>query len=266
MGRLAILGGAGRLPVLVQSHHPDALAIGFEGTTTELSDAQIVAFEEMGGLFDFLSSSGVDRVCMVGGLSRPALDPARFDDGMTKIAPRLMQAMAGGDDGLLREIIKIFSERGFETIGAHALVPEITAEAGVLSKAQPSDTDLSDIRRADAILSALSPVDVGQAVVLAGGLCLGIETIQGTDALLAQVAETPDQLRRAKGVLLKRPKDGQDLRVDMPTIGPATVQSAATAGLAGIAITPGAVLLVDRENIIAEANRLGLFIIASVPE
>lgn len=265
MGRLAILGGAGQLPVMVQKHHPDALAIGFEGMPTDLSHATTVAFEHMGGLFETLTAAGVDRVCMVGGLSRPNLDPSQFDEGMRHIAPRLMQAMAGGDDGLLREIIALFAERGFETVGAHTLVPEITASAGVLTQAQPSDADFADIARADAILRALSPVDVGQAVVVGGGLCIGIETVQGTDALLAMVKETPEHLRRAKGVLVKRPKVGQDLRVDMPTIGVATVKNASDAGLAGIALTPGEVLLLDQKAIVRKADALGLFLIASDP-
>lgn len=265
MGRLAILGGAGRLPVLVQAHHPDALAIGFEGMPTELAGARTVAFEKMGGLFDLLAAEGVSQVCMVGGLSRPALDPSRIDEGMLQIAPRLIKAMAGGDDGLLREIIAIFSERGFETVGAHTLVPELTAVDGILTKAKPSEDDLADIQRADQILTALSPVDVGQAVVVGGGLCFGIETIQGTDELLSQVGRTPEHLRQAKGVLVKRPKVGQDLRVDMPTIGPATVQNAAHAGLAGIAITPGQVLLLERDSVIAQADELGLFLIAGDP-
>ncbi len=265
MGRLAILGGAGQLPVALQQRYPHAIAVGFQGMQTEMVDPRTVAFEKLGSLFDMLAEEGVDQVCMVGGLSRPNLNPAEFDAGMHEIAPRLMGAMAGGDDGLLREIISIFEERGFTTKGIHALLPELVAEEGVLTTAGPSDQDLADISRADAILRALSPVDVGQAVVVAGGLCLGIETIQGTDALIRHVSSTPDRLRRAAGVLVKRPKKGQDLRVDMPTIGPATVQNVADAGIAGLAITPELVLLVDKPAMIELANRLGLFIVARPP-
>ena len=265
MGRLAILGGAGQLPVMLQQRYPDAVAVGFQGMQTEMSDPRIVAFEKLGGLFEMLASEGVDHVCMVGGLSRPNLNPSDFDAGMREIAPRLMGAMAGGDDGLLREIIAIFEERGFETRGIHVLLPELIADEGVLTSCAPSDQDISDIDRADMILDALAPVDVGQAAVVAGGLCLGIETIQGTDALLYLVKATPEKLRRAPGVLVKRPKKGQDLRVDMPTIGPATVQNAADAGVSGLAISPGQVLLVEKPKMIELANKLGLFIVAREP-
>ena len=114
-----------------------------------------------------------------------------------------------------------------------------------------------------AILGALAPVDVGQGCVVAGGLCLGIETLQGTDALLRFVAATPEALRGdRRGVLVKRPKDGQDLRVDMPAIGPATVQAAAEAGLEGIAIEAGRVLLIDRPALVEACEATGLFLLA----
>lgn len=266
MDRLGILAGAGQLPALVQKDYPDAIAITFDGMASDVQNAHVFRFEKLGALFELLAEENVTRVCMVGGLSRPNLDPALFDNGMKAIAPRLAAAMAGGDDGLLKTIISIFAEKGFETVGVHELLPELTASDGVLTKALPSDQHIDDIGRADAILSALSPVDIGQAVVVEQGICLGIETIQGTDFLLEQVRFTHTRLRRGKGVLVKRPKLGQDLRVDMPTIGPATVQNAAHAGLAGIAISSGSVLLVDRTKLLEEADTLGLFIVAGAPQ
>jgi DUF1009 family protein len=266
MGRIGILAGAGKLPVMVQNNYPDALAIRFDGMASDVKNAHVFRFEHLGAMFDLLTDQNVSRVCMVGGISRPKLDPTLFDDGMKEIAPRLASAMAGGDDGLLKTIITLFAERGFETVGVHELLPELTATDGVLTKSRPTDQQIADIGRADTILSALSPVDIGQAVVVEQGICLGIETIQGTDFLLGQVNATRAQLRRGSGVLVKRPKIGQDLRVDMPTIGPATVQNAARAGLAGIAISSGSVLLVDRNKLLDDADELGLFIVAGAPE
>ena len=266
MGRIGILAGAGQLPVLLQNNYPDALVIAFDGMESDVQNAQVFRFEHLGGLFELLTNQNITRVCMVGGLSRPKLDPALFDDGMKAIAPRLASAMASGDDGLLKTIISIFAERGLETVGVHELLPELTAPDGVLTKVKPNDQHINDIKRADAILSALSPVDVGQAVVVEHGICLGIETIQGTDYLLDQVYSTRSQLRRGKGVLVKRPKLGQDLRVDMPTIGPATVHNAARAGLAGIAISSGCVLLADRTKLLEDADALGLFVVAGAME
>ena len=262
MERLAILSGAGQLPVALAMANPEAVRVRFAGVESALQDCVEVRFEHLGGLFEFLAQEGVTRVVMAGAMSRPQFDPSAFDDTMMSLAPRLQKTMQGGDDRLLREIIAIFNERGLKVVGAHEVLPELTATPGLLAGSEPNEGQLSDLLRADAILSALSPVDVGQAVVVEGGLCLGIETLQGTDALLDFVAQTPDHLRQSGGVLVKRPKAGQDLRVDMPTIGPNTIVKAANAGLAGLVISPGSVLLLDRERLVEEATKHNLFLLA----
>lgn len=266
MGRLAIIAGSGQLPVHLAQAAPDALRVGFDGIDTEVALHHRFRFEHLGGMFDRLKAEGVSRLVMGGGMSRPALDPTLFDAGMAEIAPRLLRAMAGGDDGLLREIIAIFEGQGLRVVGAHEILPDLTARSGLLAGPDPSDAQLADLRRADAILGALSPVDVGQAVVVEGGLCFGVETIQGTDALLGFVAQTPAHLRRGAGVLVKRPKVGQDLRVDMPSVGVTTLDHLQRAGLAGLVISPGTVLLIDSETLLTEADKRGLFILARRPE
>ncbi len=262
MSRLAILAGSGQLPVSIDKVFPDALKIAFDGMPTDIEPDHVFKFEHLGTVFETLHANGVERVVMAGAMSRPSLDPSLFDTGMALIAPRLLASMAGGDDGLLREIIQIFEEQGFKVVGAHSLLPELTADEGQLSTGELTDTVQADIKRADAILGSMSPVDVGQAVVVEGGVCLGIETIQGTDALLGFVASTAKHLRRGSGVLVKRPKVGQDLRVDMPTIGPATIKNAKQAGLSAIVISPGSVLLLDRESLITTANEAGILLLA----
>lgn len=262
MSRLAILAGAGHLPVALAQAHSDAFLVAFAGMATDVTPDLVVRFEHLGTLFQRLQDEGITRVVMAGGMSRPVFDPTALDDVMQQLAPRLMQAMAGGDDGLLRTVIAVFEEQGLKVVGAHTLLPDLTATEGLVAGNPPTDAQLSDIQRADAILGTLSPVDVGQAVVVEGGVCLGIETVQGTDALLGFVGDTPNHLRRGQGVLVKRPKIGQDLRVDMPAIGPATVEGAAQAGLAGIVISPSTVLVLDRPALVAKAEETGLFILA----
>ncbi|GGE27053.1 phosphatidate cytidylyltransferase [Primorskyibacter flagellatus] len=264
MSRLGIIAGGGALPAALAAADPDALCIAFAGAEVAVPEARIQRhrMEHLGALFSALRAAGVTRVVLAGAMSRPALDPAALDPVMTALAPRIMAAMQGGDDGLLRLVIAIFEEQGFAVTGAHDLLPDLTATPGLLTGPEPSDTARADIARARAILDALSPVDVGQGCVVASGLCLGVETLQGTDALLGFVAATPRHLRGRGGVLVKRPKLGQDLRVDMPAIGPATVQAAARAGLDGIAIAAGGVMLLDRPALLAAAEANGLFLLA----
>jgi DUF1009 family protein len=105
-------------------------------------------------------------------------------------------------------------------------------------------------------------VDVGQAVVVQQGLVLGVEAIEGTDALIARAGE---QRREGQGgVLVKLPKLGQDMRLDPPVIGVTTVENAAAAGLRGICIAAGGTAISDRDATLARAAALGLFIVARV--
>ena len=129
-----------------------------------------------------------------------------------------------------------------------------------MSKVRPGRGDRRDIERASAIARALGQADVGQGVVVAGGICLGLETIQGTDAMLDFVARTEAGLRRKAGVLFKAPKPGQDWRTDLPVIGPETLLAAHRAGLNGIAVEAGGVMILQIETVRAEADRLGLFV------
>ena len=134
--------------------------------------------------------------------------------------------------------------RRFQIVGAIDVLPELVAQPGAIVTGW-TDRYLNDLRKADKILSGLAEADVAQAVVVEGGMVLGIETLQGTDALLDFVQKTDRKLRNSdqKGILVKRAKLGQDLRVDIPSIGPKTIEQVAKAGLAGIIISPKAVLL-----------------------
>jgi DUF1009 family protein len=261
---LGILAGQGTLPLALAAAHPGALFLRFDaGDMPDGIETARVSYERFGALFDTLRAAGVTEVVFAGGLARPALNPANFDAKMTELAPRFLAAMQGGDDGLLRAVIAAFEAHGFAVRGAHALLPALTAQPGVLAGA-PSKPDMQDVARARAVLAALGPLDVGQGAVVAQGQALGIETLQGTDAMLRFVAETrPATL--PGGVLVKAPKPGQDLRVDMPAIGPATVALCAQAGLRGIAIDAGQVLLIERDALVAEAEGAGLFVVAEAP-
>jgi UDP-2,3-diacylglucosamine hydrolase len=264
-GRLGIIAGSGTLPVLLAEAYPDAYCLSFEGTDCSLTDAILTRYryEKLGSVFTALRAEGVTRIVMAGATTRPVLDMKQLDLTVMALAPRILKAMSGGrDDALLRLVISVFEEQGFAVVGAHDLLPDLTAQAGVLSGVALSKHARADSDRGREILDGLAPLDVSQACVVAGGMCLGIETIQGTDAMLRFAASTPDRLRRGKGVLCKFPKSGQDLRVDMPAIGPETLRRAAEAGLEGIVIAAGRVLLIERKTLLSLSAELGVSIIA----
>jgi hypothetical protein len=171
-----------------------------------------------------------------------------------------------GDDALLRFVLKLFDQHGFSLVGAAQVVPDLVAESGMLTGPHEVQNE-KDIYKADQLLALMSSADIGQAVVVENGLVLGVETLQGTDCLLQFVAETDLSLRDSlkKGVLVKRPKKQQDLRVDMPAIGPNTIDAVSKAGLAGIVISPLTVLLLEREKTLSLAAQKDIFIMARDP-
>ncbi|MEP2530577.1 UDP-2,3-diacylglucosamine diphosphatase LpxI [Shimia sp.] len=265
MNKLAIVAGAGALPVNLSRARPDALRIVFEGMPHEMvAPLRDHSLARLGVLFEDLKEQGVDQVVFAGGMSRPDLKPGDLDELTMTLIPALQAAFLQGDDAVLRFYVSLFEERGMKVVGAHEILMELAVPEGLVVGPDPSDAVLGDAARAVDILLALSPLDVGQGAVVAAGLCLGVETLQGTDAMLDFVAQTPAQLRRGGGVLVKAPKRGQDLRVDMPAIGPATVHKAAAAGLEGIVVAAGKVLMLEPEETRQAFKDTGLFLMGRV--
>lgn len=262
--RAAIIAGHGRLPAelaAAMAEPPLVAALdGFspDGITVDLT----FRVERLVPFLRALERDGVDRVIFAGAVTRPRLDPSLFDEATAALVPRLMQAMAAGDDATLRVVIELFEEFGFTVAGVEEVAPALLPGAGVLAGAV-SPRDEADAARAAEIVAALGAVDVGQGAVVAQGLCLGVEALPGTDALLAQVAGIgalrPDP-GRGRGVFYKAAKPGQDRRIDLPTLGPETLRGAAAAGLGGVAFEAGSVICLDLAGMRRLAGELGLFL------
>lgn len=256
--RTALIAGRGGLPAALVAEASEPLLVCVpEGIEPDgIVPAHVFRLERLAPFLDHLAALGIERVVMAGAMARPRLDPALIDAATARVLPRLLGAMPAGDDALLRAVVAVIEETGLAVAGAADLAPGLVPGAGVLCGA-PGDGDARDADRAAAIAAALGAVDVGQGCVVDRGLCLGVEALPGTDAMLDFVAAT----RTGRGGLLwKAPKPGQDLRVDMPALGPATVARAAAAGLAGIAWQGGRVLCLDRAGMVAAAMRAGLFL------
>ena len=241
--------------------------IGVVGST----DAPIDAFPhvwlrmgEIGKLFAALRERAIGEMVMIGAMTRPELADLRLDWGAVKRAAELAQLFRRGDNGLLVGLAAIFEREGIRIVGAHEVAPRLAAPAGCLGARQASPEDQSDIALGARLLEALSDFDAGQGAIVAAGRVLAIEAAEGTDAMLARVAglRSGGRLRYKgpAGVLVKAPKRGQDLRLDMPAIGPQTIQGAARAQLRGVALAAGRVLVVERERCAREADAAGLFV------
>ncbi|MEL6914998.1 MAG: UDP-2,3-diacylglucosamine diphosphatase LpxI [Pseudomonadota bacterium] len=286
-GRLALIAGAGALPREIVSQVPEppfVAALAGHGPD-DLSPDLTFRLEHLGSVFDTFRSEGVTRLCLAGKVTRPAIDPSAIDAATAPLVPRLTDALRHGDDGALRALVAILEEAGFEVIGAGAIAPDLLPAPGLLAGAV-TEEHVTDAARGAAIVAALGAADVGQACIVAAGQALAVEALPGTDWMIRsllsrQVLPTgPDPMGLAAdwwpgpaalqatrdpglppgGLLFKAPKPGQELRVDMPTIGPGTVRNAAEAGLEGIVIAAGGVLVLERETTVAEAEAAGLFL------
>jgi hypothetical protein len=196
-------------------------------------------------------------------VARPSLLSLRPDAASLKLLGRIGRSAFNGDDSILRAVMKVLAEEGFEVVGAQALLSGLLPQAALLAGPMPDDIARADIARGIAVCNALGAVDVGQAVVVQQGLVLGVEAIEGTDALIGRTGA----LKREgpAPILVKGPKPAQSLLADLPTIGPQTVSSAHTAGLRGLAFQAGGTILLDRDATIAAAEAAGIFLLAFDP-
>ena len=210
-------------------------------------------------------AAGCRDLVFIGSLLRPALWQIRPDLKTLLMMPRIAAALRGGDDHLLSSIGRLFEQEGFCLLGAHEVAPEILMPEATLGRVQPSEHDRADIALALDYLRAAGPYDVGQAVVVASKHVLAVEAAEGTDAMLARVADmrANGRVRAAagSGVLVKAPKRGQDKRFDLPSIGPQTVHEVARAQLAGIAVVAGATIVAEPVALAAAADRANVFVI-----
>ncbi|XDA99720.1 UDP-2,3-diacylglucosamine diphosphatase LpxI [Sulfitobacter sp. LCG007] len=254
---LALIAGSGDLPARVAAalDRPPLVCAMAAHVPDGLAPDIVFRIEKFGSFLKDLRKRGVTEVCLCGAIVRPRVDLKAIDLATLPLVPLMQKGLRAGDDGALRTVLDIFEQKGFSVRAAQDLVPSLLAPPGVLSRAQPDDAMRADVARAIAVLDALAPLDVGQGCVVGAGQVAGIETLGGTDHMLAHL---PERARKLRAVLVKRPKRGQDRRVDLPTVGPATLDAIAAAGLAGLVIDAGDVILLDREDAVARADAQGL--------
>jgi len=223
-----------------------------------------ISVGQLGRATRLFRAEGCRDLVFIGTLTRPALSEIRLDWGTLRVAGQVWAAFRGGDDHLLSGIGRILEQDGFRMVGIRDVAPDLLMPAGCLTRVVPDAQAEADIAKGREVLRALSPFDIGQAVVVIDGHVVGVEDIEGTDGLLARIASLRAQGRiRAtvkRGALVKAAKSGQDLRFDLPTIGPRTIEGAHAAGLAGIAVAAGATQIVDPQAVIAAADAAGLFV------
>jgi UDP-2,3-diacylglucosamine hydrolase len=271
-GPIAIICGGGSFPGAVAEsiarRGRTPVMFGLKGwadpSIVERYTHHWIAVGQVGRFFRLAREEHCRDVLFIGSLLRPPISQIRLDWVTIRLMPRIVASFRGGDDRLLSGIAGVIESQGFRIIGLHDVAPDVFMPEGVLGRCRPSERDRSDIAWGMKLIAALGPFDVGQAAVVANNHVLAVEAADGTDNMLARIAE----LRRlgrvttpaGVGVLVKAPKLGQDRRFDLPSIGPKTIESVARAGLAGIAVTAGSAIITEAAAATALADREGIFV------
>ncbi len=275
LGRVAIVAGGGQVPLhlarSLKAQGQDPFVVMLAGNAEPALSSWphvMVDTAEPGRLLRILRQAGVNTLVLVGSVKgRPDISRFRPDLVTLRIIGRLARGLAKGDDALLRMIVEVIEEYGFKVVGAHEVAPDLLAPFGPIAGTVPK-SERGAIKEGVHAATILGQLDAGQAVVVVGHRAVALEGVEGTDAMLNRVADlrASGRIGRAGGVLVKLKKPQQDERVDLPTIGVATVENAAAAGLSGIIVQGEATLLVDAQAVRSAAEKAGVFIAGINPE
>ncbi len=269
--KLGILAGRGELPRSIveacQASGRDIFIIAFNGDTDPATVAGGVAhawvdLPAVGRTIRLLKEAGVRDLVLIGPVGRPDFSSLRPDWHGAKLLPKVIRAARQGDDALMKVIVDDLEEQGFNVLAAEAVLSDLGAPKGNIGAHEPDAGDRADIDRGMEVVALLGRLDIGQAAVVRDGYVLAVEAAEGTDEMLLRCGQfrTKEAGGGRAGVLVKRPKPGQERRVDLPTIGVPTVLGAAAAGLKGIAVEAGGALIADREAVAEAADAAGIFV------
>ena len=276
-GTLGLIAGGGALPrAVAQAARADGRAVFVIPLLGSITENWVQEFPheflspgEPGRIIKALKAAGTDEVLLAGRVDRPKFNEMKLDAKGVLLLPKAIAAAKKGDDALLRFIVGICEDAGLRAVSVAQAAPSLVADEGVLGQVAPSPEHRADIEQAFKIVHALGGLDVGQAAVVCEGLALAVEAAEGTDAMLSRIGNLRESLRgtadKKRGVLAKALKPTQDAKTDMPVVGVETVRNAHAAFLAGIAVEAGAALILDKQAVADEADRLGLFLVGVKP-
>ena len=268
---VAIFAGRGSLPLELAGHlrkiGHEPFIVGIEGEVDPwISDYnhELFVWGKLGRFFKHLKNNHIKQIVFAGGVTRPSLRFRDMDWGGVVSLSKVMAFMVGGDNSLLKGLIKLFDQHGVKVVGAHEIMPELLTPSGLLFGRKPSKKAMNNIDKAFEACKVLGSLDIGQAAVAVGGRVVAVEGIEGTDGMLERIATMRASGRLFEdgkhGVLVKTMKPDQDMRADLPAIGPQTIERVINAGLKGIAIEAGHSLLLDKEETLAKAKDAGIFV------
>lgn len=270
--KVAIIAGSGSLPIELARGAVDAgiepFLVGIRDVASddiENFEHVILGFGQIGKLFEILREREIQHVVFAGGIKiRPDFTSLQLDWMTVKLLPKILSLMTSGDNTLLSGVIEIFESENITMVGAHEMAPQLLCENTNVVGKKPGKKFQKNIELGFQACKTLGRMDVGQAAIVEAGRVVALEAAEGTDAMIARVKEMRLSGQMPKigkyGVLVKTMKPEQDMRADLPSIGPQTIDNVKAAGLHGIALESGCTLILNRNETLARATSEGIFI------
>ncbi len=266
--RIGLIAGSGRFPVLfaetARRRGVEVVAVAHRGETAPelVHHVHAITWVQPGqlqALIDALRTHGVTRTVMVGGIAKPRLFREIMPDARALAA--IARAGKLRDDALLRTLAEELEREGIRVVPSTTYLDEIVPAAGVLGRREPTPEEWADIRYGFQVVKVIGRFDIGQSVVVRGGTVMAVEGIEGTDATIRRGG----QLVNGDFVVVKATKPIQDLRFDLPAIGPDTVRTMAEVRGRALAVEAGRTIVLDRAEMLALADEARIAVVAVDP-
>jgi len=262
--RIGLIAGNGRFPIIFSDNARkmglSVSAVAHEGETEPELERHVdrihwIKIGQLNKLIRAFKDDGVHRVVMLGGIKKThVFTTVRPDFRALALAARLA---LWKDDDILREIAAELEREGIVICDSTFGLEGILVEEGALTSRQPSKKEWEDIRYGWDVAYEIGRLDIGQCVVIKDRVVVAIEAVEGTDGAIKRGGE----LAKDGAVVVKRCKPQQDLRFDLPAIGPRTIEVMASVKAAVLAVEAGRTVMLDRDLVIQKAKACGIAVI-----
>ena len=261
--KIGFVFGNGSLPELLLAHCPQSVCVLIGNVPQNISIAktfQHFQITQIPQMLDFFKNNGVTHICLAGGVTKPKLSLKLFNFRVFPLLWKILILPNKGDNHLLTTILSHIESKGFRVISATEIIPNLLTNEGCLTKVKPNKIHEKSIQLAVKFLNDISKYDISQACVVENSCITALEGIEGTAKMIARTKE----FNKGEAILVKIPKKGQTLKVDMPTIGIETIKQCIDANIYGIAIKAESTIILHKEEVVQLANNAGIFIVSVV--
>jgi DUF1009 family protein len=263
--KLGLIAGNGKFPLLFAAEARregyTVVAVAHRGETPEEIEQSVdavtwVRIGQLGKIIGTFKNAGVTEAVMAGGIRKRKLFSNFRPDlrGVTFLA----RLKSREDDALLRGVADELAGEGIAIVASTLCLPRIVPEKGVLTPLQPSPAQWDDIRLGFRVAKEIGRLGIGQTVVVKAGVIVAVEAVEGTDAAI----ERGGNIAGSGCVVVKVSKPGQDLRFDVPAVGPNTIKNLYAVRAAVLAVEAGKTILLERDELLREAARCGVVVAA----